>query len=195
MTPTLSLYIPTAGRPTIRRAIESVADQVLPGDEVIVCGDTHDGPLPATEAICAEYPFVRYIGHDAGRHDWGHSQCAAAIAAARGEFVNGADDDDRWTPGALDAMREAIVRHGRVPLMFRFVANFGAVVWQRPYVIGKGLVGGHCLCAPNVPDRLGTWGPEYEGDYEFVAGTIARWGRAGVAPVWIDRIIARQRDR
>ena len=46
MTPTVSAVIPTIGRPSLGRAVQSVLDQTRPVAEIIVVADT-DGPVSA----------------------------------------------------------------------------------------------------------------------------------------------------
>jgi hypothetical protein len=198
---TLSLIIPTAGRPSLRRTLESAAPQILPWDECIVVGDTHDGPLHETELICRDYGWVRYIAHDAGGHHWGHPQFEAGQAAARNGWIVGQDDDDVWTPGAFAAIREAIA-HAEYPrpLLFRFRSQLGGFVfWHTPGRdwIRQGHIGGHCLVQPNLPGKVGQRAVKgtyrYESDFDWIADTLARW--APVEPLWCDYIIAIQRPQ
>lgn len=201
-TPTLSLIIPTAGRPSLRRTLESAAPQVLPGDECIVVGDTLDGPLPQTEAICRDYPWVRYIEHAHDAHRWGHPQFDAGQAAAIGDWLIGQDDDDVWTPDAFAAIRAAIA-HAEYPrpLLFRFRSYFGGFVfWHTagPEWIRQGHIGGHCLVQPGrahgkVGQRAVNGTYRYESDFDWITSTLANW--APIEPLWCDHVIAEQRPQ
>jgi glycosyltransferase involved in cell wall biosynthesis len=202
VTPTLSFVVPTAGRPSLRRTLESAAPQILPGDEVVVVGDTCDGPLPRTEAICRDFPFARYLEHAGEDHWWGHPQFEAGQAAARGDWLGAQDDDDIWTPGAFAAMRAAIAHCGAEPrpLLFRFRSYWGgAVFWHTPGPewVRRGHIGGHCLVTPNLPGKLGDRHVRgiyrYEADFDWIADTLRKW--APVQPLWCDTIIAEQRPR
>lgn len=191
--PTLSIVIPTAGRPTLRRTLDSIAPQILPGDEVIVCGDTHDGPLRVTEEIVADYPFVRYIELDAGGHDWGHAQINAALDLASGDYVLGQDDDDVFTPDAFACIRDRALAYPGQPLMTQFQSYWGFVYWHTPGLIAQGHVGGHCLVVPNQPGMVGRFTARYEGDFDWIVDTLERWQAQGIAPVWVDHICTVQR--
>lgn len=200
MMPTLSIITPTQGRAALERMLDSGVGQLRQGDEWLVVIDRHEMALRDEQAIVhriTPYPYqVRVLRHDAGCHDWGHSQINHGMRRATGQYLTFLDDDDRVCPGALDAIRDAIAALRRPgPLLFRFLANFGRVVWQKEGVIAPGMVGGHCLVVPNVPDLLGVWDSSYEGDYAFVNETLEHWGRVGVLPVWVDRLIYRQRDQ
>jgi glycosyltransferase involved in cell wall biosynthesis len=192
MTPRLSLLVPTAGRLSLRRTIDSVADQVLPGDELLVIGDVLDGPLPQTEAICAGYPFVRYLPFKGEQHDHGHSCMNHGIEQVRGDWIVANDDDDVWTSGALAAMREAIEQLRRataaaVPLPVLLGADFMVTPEQRAAgVVQEGTIGGHCLVAPRAGmGRRTSRGPGTT--TTEIAATINNYGgRVG----WVDHVIA-----
>lgn len=84
-----SVIVPTAGRLTLRYALESIVSQVEPGDEVFVIRD------------------------ETG--DWGHSARDEAIARATGTHLVFMDDDDEFFAGALATMRRfAEQQEGRI---------------------------------------------------------------------------------
>jgi glycosyltransferase involved in cell wall biosynthesis len=201
--PSISAIIPTAATDVerltlLRRSVLSALHQVRAGDEVIVAGDTTDDPLDAVRDLCgrlgAEAPpgaAVRFLAHSPGHHDFGHAQINAAMAVARGEWLTFNDDDDVYTPTAFAAIREyagALV--SPAPLLFRFRSYHGPTFWLVKGLLGQGLIGGHCLVAPNRPAMLGAWSDRYEGDWDFIKGTLEKWAAVGVHPVWCDRLIA-----
>lgn len=208
----LSAIIPTvatdlARLTLLRRSMLSALHQLGPGDELIVAADTTDGPLDDVRELCgrlgAEAPegaCVRYVPHAGAAHSYGHEQINAAMAVARGEYLVFSDDDDVWAAGAFQAIRDAADElTSPKPLLFRFKSYHGPTFWLAPGVLGKSLIGGHCIVAPNLPSLLGHWGapqgyegplPYYEGDWTFIATTLALWASVGVEPVWCDRLIA-----
>ena len=203
-TPTLSLIIPTQGRATLERALESAAIQMLPGDECHVIVDTHGMPY---EGYCAIAARVGRFGDqfwwsefDADAHYWGHPQFDHGQLLATGDWIVGNDDDDIWTPGAFAAIRAAIA-HAETPrpLLFRFRSYIGGgfVYWHTPGPewIRQGHIGGHCLVQPNLPGKVGQRAVSgtyrYESDFDWIADTLARW--APVEPLWCDYVIAEQR--
>lgn len=200
---TLSAIVPTAARDIerlgkLRRSMLSALHQMREGDELIIAGDLRDGPLDSARELCgrlgAEAPegaCVRFVGHDAGRMDWGHSQINRAMECARGEWLTFSDDDDMWTAGAFDAMREAIAAlSSPAPLLFKFRAHFGMTFWHTEGLAALAHIGGHCIVTPNLPSLLGTWSERYEGDFDFLKGTLDLWAAVGVEPIWVDRLIA-----
>lgn len=198
----LSAIVPTAARDlprltVLRRSLESALHQTRAGDELICAADTFHGPLDEVRELClllsGEAPegvSVRFVPFTGTAPDWGHAQLNHAMSVARGDYLTGCDDDDVWTAGAFDAMREqAEALPSPRPLLFKFLTHYGLTVWDTPGVVRMGGIGGHCLVAPNLPSRLGVWEPHYEGDFSYVKGTIDLWAAAGVEPVWVDRLI------
>jgi glycosyltransferase involved in cell wall biosynthesis len=92
-----STIIPTIGRPTLSRAINSVLDQdFVQGDfEVVVVNDS-GSPLPSASWQTSERVKIIHTQH-----------CERSIArntgaaAARGAYLHFLDDDDWMLPGAL----------------------------------------------------------------------------------------------
>lgn len=207
MSITISAIIPTvatdpARLALLRRSLESALHQLRDGDELLIAADTTSDPLDAVRELCgrlgaeaAAGVAVRFVPHaGAAGHDYGHAQLNAAMATATGDYLTFNDDDDVYLAGAFDAMRAtAEALPSPAPLLFRFLTHYGLVVWTRPGDVGQGTIGGHCIVTPNLTSKLGQWSPRYEGDYDFIAATLALWAASGVAPVFVDRLIARGR--
>jgi len=88
MTPTVSVVIPTIGRPSLARAVQSVLDQTHRVAEIIVVADT-DGPLclPSDDRITLIRTEVT-SGAARSRQ--------LGIDAASGTVIALLDDDDEW---------------------------------------------------------------------------------------------------
>lgn len=198
MNPTLGIVVPTAGRASLRRTLESMAPQMRKGDRCLVVGDTLDGPLPHTEAIVADYPWCRYRPHAGKAHTWGHEQINIGLRLVGGDWVMCQDDDDIYVPDAFDAIRGVIAAlHRPRPLLFRFRSYHNGIVYWDDYArahydlhrtVPEGHIGGHCLVTPNRPRRMAPRGLHYQGDHTWITDTLALWG--AVEPLWVDKIIA-----
>ncbi|MCU4181153.1 glycosyltransferase family 2 protein [Bosea sp. BH3] len=107
MAPSVSVVIPTFGRPQLlTRAIESVLRQTVQDIEVIVVIDgIDDATISAIEALGD--PRVRTILHDS-KQGAGKSRDDGANSS-RGRWVAFLDDDDEWLPEKL-ARQLAIAR-------------------------------------------------------------------------------------
>jgi glycosyltransferase involved in cell wall biosynthesis len=200
--PSLSAIIPTCAADIdrlamLRRSMQSALHQLQEGDELLVAADTTDSPLDAVRELCGrlgqeapEGTCVRFVPHTPGHHDYGHSQLNHAISVARGEYITGCDDDDVWCEDAFEAIREEAGKlPNPAPLLFRFRSYHGPTFWLVPGLLGEGLIGGHCAVFPNIPGKLGQWGARYEGDWDYIESTLQLWEAAGVAPVWVNRLI------
>jgi len=100
MTPTVSVVIPTVGRQSLKRAVQSVLNQTLPVAEIIVVVDT-DQPVtvPAHDRITTlRTPFR---GGPAKARQLG-------IDAAQGSVIALLDDDDEWHPTKMERQLAAV---------------------------------------------------------------------------------------
>jgi len=183
----LSIIVPTPDGDGLDNLFASLDGQLFDRDEVIIVGDTHDGPLPDVARRVQERGH-RWVELDAGHHCWGHCQINHGIAQAAGEYLVFIDDDDVFARGALAAIRRAIGEQTAPrPLMFKFfAARLGRTLPETRAVVESG-IGGHCLVAPNVPGQLGAWTCRYGGDFDWIVSTLALWP---IGPAWYDDVIA-----
>jgi glycosyltransferase involved in cell wall biosynthesis len=101
MTPKLSVIIRTIGRPSLRRAIESVERQNRADVEIVVVA-AKPGLVAPDSTVCA----VHWIPTEVPLH-----RCVAAnigLEAARGEYLIFLDDDDWFESGHLDKLSAAL---------------------------------------------------------------------------------------
>lgn len=176
----LSIIIPTCGRRTLERTLQSLADQPLqPDDEVLVAG----GPL-CRMAVTARYG-VTYVPVPAGK-DWGCKERTAAIARAGGTHLAFIDDDDWWLPGARAAIAAAMASTPAAPVLFRMrYAHSGGELWTKPE-LKCGNVSTQMMLLPNDPGKLGRWTRRREGDFDFLQSM--RWPPEAI--VWRNEVIA-----
>jgi glycosyltransferase involved in cell wall biosynthesis len=176
----LSVVIPTLGRPSLERTLRSCAD----ADEIVVVLDTARG---ATELPCALPSNAVYVEGCWGITG-GHGGRQAGIQRATGTHLAFFDDDDVYAPGAISLMRDAACDR---PVIFRMDHYAHGILW-RDREVRFGNVSTQMYVVPNDPARLGTWEPhvpgipEPGGDYTFIAGCVERMGE----PVWREEVIA-----
>lgn len=190
--PTLSILIPThrPDRP-LRRCLRSIASQpLLPGDEVIVIGDTYDHELPSVERLVKDFgPQYRYVAHNAGRHSHGHDQISHGMTLAKGAWLLYQDDDDAYLEGAFAAVRRAAASLPEPrPMMFRFIPWFRVLLWATKE-IAPDRIGGHNFVPPNIPARLAPWGAHYQGDYSHVRDTVDLWPNKDADVCWFEDVL------
>lgn len=183
----LSIIVPTHDGDGLDTLFASVADQLLPGDELLVIGDSHGGPpLGVAPAVWAA--GHTYMEYDAHHHCWGHCQINYGITQATGDYLIFIDDDDCFPDGALQAVRDAIsTLHAPRPLMFKFYSRRHGRTLPPGHYVQESAIGGHAMVVPNVPARLGRWECRYAGDYDWIVSTLALWPSG---PAWYDDVIA-----
>jgi glycosyltransferase involved in cell wall biosynthesis len=111
--PTVSVIVPCFNQGHfLAAALESVAGQVLPADEVVL---VDDGSTDDTATVAGRYPWVRYffqpnLGLARARN--------AGLAATTGEFVVFLDADDRLRPDALQIGIDQLLAHPEAAFTF-----------------------------------------------------------------------------
>ncbi|MCL4266190.1 MAG: glycosyltransferase family 2 protein [Anaerolineae bacterium] len=121
-----STIIPTIGRPSLGRAVESVLSQNLPGDsfEVIVVNDSGE---PLCDEAWQHSDQVRII--HTNRHNRSVARNAGA-AIAKGRYLHFLDDDDWMLPGAFQSLQSVakISKAAWVYGAFSLVDNAGDLI-------------------------------------------------------------------
>lgn len=179
----VTVVMPTVGRPTLRRAIASVVDQLEYGDELIVVGDStvdHQAWDVVAEFQPAQLFYVE--AHRPGSV-FGNAQrdFGMQLAAGRSSHLMFLDDNDVWTHGALDTVRWAIDRVGDDRAAHVFKARWGAghhahgtVLW-RDTVVAEGNVGTPMVVLPNRPYQRSWWdfnGRGVVSDFGFLSAAV-----------------------
>ncbi len=168
MTPRFSVIVATVGRPTLTRALQSLADQPLaPSDQVLAVGSGD-----AVRGAAKRFGYTWLPCAPGG--NWGSVERRHGIKYATGTHLVFLDDDDVFLPGAFPAMRVACAAYPGRPLMFRMIAPWGATLWRDP-VVRQGNHGGPQFVTPNDITRLGHWSSRYECDFDFCVSTLAHY--------------------
>lgn len=185
----VSIIIPTLGRQSLKRTLESLVPQLSLEDEVLVVGD---GPQPLAAVIASDFGLkVRYLEHGP-TFTWGHAQRNYGMKRATSSHLAFMDDDDIYLPGALNVIHETIRRHQNSPILFKMLHQ-GDVIWvDREVKVGN--VGTQMFVVPNINLKLGTWrpSPEYPdgscGDFLFIHETVRLFGEESL--IWMKDIVA-----
>ncbi len=159
----LSIIVPTSGRPSLNRTLASITSQMLPQDQLLVLRD------------------------DSG--DWGNTPRNHGITMATGDYLMFMDDDDTYHEGALAMVRRALAENPGRPHIFR-MARHGRMHDCLPdkKIVAAGQISTQMFVFPNNPERLGRWSQRYEGDFDFADSTLALYPPDSL--IWRDEIIA-----
>src|SRR5690554_6731238 len=109
--PVITVYLPTKNRINLlKRAITSVQAQTFTDWQLIIVNDAStDGTAEYLDTLSREDHQIQVI-----HNSQSIGSCASrnlAIAAAKGKFVTGIDDDDEFLPKRLEKMLEAYSEH------------------------------------------------------------------------------------
>lgn len=193
----ISVIVPTKGRDSLSATLSSIAPQLGVDDEIIVVGD---GPLPRVQAMLSDWgdAQVRWLNTPLRTASWGNQQRDFGICEARGGWLAFCDDDDEFTPDALEIMRRAAGENPGQPHLFRmdvsnmaFARQLGITTLWRAQQLKVGNIGTPMFFCPNDPDRLGFWqySPDpYAADYWFVSSVVHKYPPGSL--VWRDEIVA-----
>jgi glycosyltransferase involved in cell wall biosynthesis len=160
---TFSVIVPTSGRATLRHALDSIASQLEPGDEIIVVCN-QDG-------------------------DFGNAARNSGIERARGSHLVFLDDDDEYLPGAFSRMRKAAAEHPDRVILFpqhREVygdtppSTVGSVFPNVPGKVGRFEPPDPALIRPLRPGETTEYLTTRWGDWEFKRSTLELLGEEPV---------------
>lgn len=160
----LSVILPTIGRSTLTRSIESITHQLASGDQLIIKHD-NSGDFGATPRI-------------------------QAIQEASGDYLLFMDDDDVFTPNAFETIRREVSKNPYVPHIFSVELPLGGTI-PTDHEIRVGNVTSQAFVIPNDKAKLGSWTKRYEGDYDFIASTLAHYPPNSV--IFHPEVIAKMR--
>ena len=168
-----SVIVPTRGRRSLHGTLASIAEQLEPGDELLVrC--SNDG-------------------------DFGNAARQTLVDRASGTHLVFMDDDDQFSRDAFAVMRRFAREHpGRIGI-FRMRLLDGRVIWREPE-LRRTNVSTQMFCVPNLPEKLGSWvsspdpasaqGRPYVADFDFIAETARLQGE----PIFREEVVAHIRS-
>ncbi len=173
MTPTLSIIVPTVGRPSLMRLLEELQPDLGDHDEVLVIGD---GPQEKAAWIVSTFvdPRMRYLpGPET--HCFGNAQRQYGMTQAMGSHLCFFDDDDQVLTGGLRILQVLATKRPNTFTLTRMLDKHGLLLWRKPEVV-QGNVSTQMILCPNDRAKLGQWGARYEGDCDFITSTLALSG-------------------
>lgn len=190
----LSVIVPTLGRPTLGRTLVSVAGQLEPVDELLVIADTAgdvDRAQGAALAVTSRGQVLFAQCREDGSQ-FGNAQRDVGMEVASGTHLLFVDDDDVYLPGALDQVRVALELNSNSAHIFRARWGpghhaHGTELWHTQSV-RAGNIATPMVVLPNRPYRRSWLDGNVAGavsDFEFLGEAIADCGA-----VWHDEVIA-----
>lgn len=183
----LTIILPTIGRPSLKATLDSIAMQIGPYDQVFVVAD---GQYPNSQKLVESYgiQYAYFTLADGPHGDWGARARNYAIPLAKKAYISFMDDDDCYLPGAFAHMRTAIREFPGKPFLFRMMHGTGIIWTRQERAIGN--VSSQMAVVPNHQDKLGRFAERYEGDFDFIESTAGLYARGYDPFIWRKEIIA-----
>jgi len=155
--PTLSIIIPTCGRPTLRDTLSGIASQVHAGDEVILVGDR---PLPAIRPLVEKFQreglSIFYSEVFESLSQYGNVQRDYGMMRAHNPWLLFMDDDDIFSRNALAVIRGELRNSARVPHLFSMWYDGDGIKLWKTQAIVKGNISTQMFVVPRRGD-LPAW--------------------------------------
>jgi glycosyltransferase involved in cell wall biosynthesis len=185
----ISVVVPTIGRTSLKRTLQSIVPQLDLGDEVVIVGD---GPCKHRKGMIESFGVkVRYMELPRKANDWGGTPRNMGMRNALGNYIAFMDDDDVFLPGAFKAMHETINHYTGRAFLFKMM-RMGKVIWERPELV-IGNVSTQMILMPNRPTTNPVWEGFYEADFKFISDLVAQ--QPYYAPImWMDDVIAELKE-
>lgn len=181
---TLSMIVPTLGRPTLTRTIHQAIDAMGPNDELIIVSD---GPSVAAREQVAKIddPRIRYMETIPTRK-WGCHQYDIGSMFALSNFLMFSTDDDIIPSTAFEDVRKGVDGKPWPHVFSLHHLPIGRVLRNS---IAQCEVGAQQIVVPNIPSKLAKWSDNVSdtNDHAYLMATLAIWKRL---PEFHDEIIS-----
>lgn len=182
----ITVIVPTIGRDTLHKTIQSVAPQLRESDALVVVSEGENKNVRQIVKAFSDH----YQGFDWGYayefgQNWGHGNRNYILDNhVHTSHVWTIDDDDVATPDAIEAMRAHMDDPWTVFKMRFEEGHFasGLTIWRAPRIT-PGDIGTPMIFAPLGDARFGL---HYMGDLDYAYALQAERGEA----VWAEEVVA-----
>ena len=161
---TFNILITTIARPSLTRMVDSIWPQLNEGDFLTIVADCKlRQVIPLIQgAIDNATCTIELIQNFAPRGYFGHGSRNVWQNNLRGDFIMNADDDDVYTPDAMQIVRQ----HCTQQKLYIFRMLYNTIEMPRNHAIELCNIGTPCGIIPNTHD-LPIWGLRHGGDFDF----------------------------
>lgn len=180
----LNVILTTVGRESLMRMLNSLLWQLEKQDYLtIISDDEHHYVRSCLQQFDKGYRLLCTIIHIANTEKlgyWGHASRNKYQNLLPGEYILNCDDDDFYTKGAFDKIREVVKEKKLYIFKHEDNRNFA---WSIPGEVKLGNIGTSCGVIPNTHD-LPDWELVYGGDATFYIELSKR-----MECEWVDHVI------
>lgn len=172
----IDIIIPTSGRDTLEKTIDSIQYQASKNDDIIVVGDGID-------------PQVNFKAYNLGpTNDYGASQRNFGLMVGNNPWIMFIDDDDVYTNNAFDTVKKYL----KAPEIHIFKMTYSHLhsnntLWKTKE-IKYGNIGTPMFIVPRIFEKLPPWVGRYGHDLDFIEMFIKL--NPDLPITWHDEIIS-----
>lgn len=170
--PTFHILIATAGRPTLKRMLDSLKPQLSERDALTIVFDGKGAKSQSGFTDAWKEGFkcpIATFEEEPALGAWGHGirNKYQGILKPETTYILHADDDDQYTPNAFEVLRAKCVKPECL-YVFRFSTQAGRII-PSPGIkaIEQNNIGTPCGVVPFKTATRGTWGSNYGGDGSY----------------------------
>lgn len=176
----INVILTTVGRVSLGRMFHSLINQLTEDDFLTVIDDKKTEYTARLLSIFNFTCTVILIQNSKTLGYWGHASRNKWQNKLPGDYLINADDDDYYTEGAFDKIREVVKEKKLYIFKHEDKGNFA---WSIDGLIELGNIGTSCGVIPNTHD-LPDWELVYGGDASFYIELSKR-----LPCEWIDHVI------
>lgn len=167
----IGVLISTIGKDSLIDMLNSLKNQLSKNDYLYVIVDGlefHDKVKEILSRFKGYLFNLNVVYENNNQGYWGHGIRNKYQNFLKGDYILHADDDDIYIDGAIDIIKKSISENFGKMLFFKFYHNYkkNEYVWRVP-VLMLNNIGTPCGAIPNIPEKMGTWGYRYGGDFDF----------------------------
>lgn len=183
--PTVSVVLPTIGRPFLEDAIEHIVGAGLTSkDEIIVLVDGENqyetDQRVAAMGLQKKFLIRTFMMADKGGY-WGHPGRNRGQMLATKQAVMFTQDDQLLVPGSLVVVKECLLNHEdweSTGHLFQVVPRAGNLCFFEPGETRCGHIDADCVVLPRSKwFKFGKWQNDYNGDHDFIMQTMGNFGK------------------
>lgn len=181
----LTVIVPTIGRKSLARTLQSFANELTEDDYVLVsCDGWREGVTNLVYGwFDVHYPGQWWVNVNTVQGDWGHPARNHMLEVVKTDLVWTIDDDDEAAPGALTTIRQQTDPFVIYRMRFGPGHPANGITCWREKRMQHGDIGTPMIVAKPCSARFGH---HYSGDWDYAQSLQAVYGD----PVWNERVIA-----
>lgn len=194
----LTVVVPTQGRITLDRCLESMSPKNQGGHFIDInvvedpTGIRSVGNMDTDEIQDMCFGRATYYKYNSIINDYGYPQIWYGYQQAETEYIMNLGDDDVMIEGVYEKIHEVINSRTMHPLLFQVRLHpsptrgnrVPVILWNdQDRSITRGKITSQNMLVPNIPQLMGNmWD-----DYEFIRSTIEKWHGT---VTWVPTVIA-----